>query len=85
MIGIWTSSGLRLPRQLLYDERLSLPAEETYYLQCDTASVLPPPARNAGIWTEMARLGRIWAEVQDVNRASVSVFRTSAPALSYCF
>lgn len=77
MIDIWSSSGLRLPRQLTYDAGSPLPAEETYFLQCDTASILPPPARNAGIWAEMTRLARIWVQIQDLNRASVRLLKTS--------
>lgn len=71
MIDIWSSSGLRLPRQLEYDETIPLPAEETYFVQAATASILPPPARGTGIWAEMARLARIWSQIQNMNRSSV--------------
>ena len=71
MIDIWSSSGLRLPRQLHFDESIPLPAEETYFLQSGAAGVLPPPARGTGIWAEMTRLARVWSEVQDMNRATV--------------
>lgn len=71
MIDIWSSSGLRLPRQLQYHESIPLPAEETYFLQSAAVSILPPPARGTGIWAEMARLGQIWAQIQELNRSSV--------------
>lgn len=72
MIDIWCSSGLRLGRQLFFDKTLPLPAEETYFLHLVTTNVLPPPARETGIWTEMCRLAQVWAEIQDVNRDSVA-------------
>lgn len=71
MIDIWSSSGLRLPRQLYFDDQIPLPAEETYFLQAATASILPPPARGTGIWAEMARLARVWSEIVELNRLSV--------------
>lgn len=71
MIDIWSSSGLRLPRQMQFSDTVPLPAEETYFVQSNATSILPPPARSTGIWAEMARLARIWADIQEMNRASV--------------
>lgn len=62
---------MRLPRQIHFDENIPLPAEETCFLQSNTASMLPPPARSTGIWAEMTRLARIWSQIVDMNRLSV--------------
>lgn len=71
MIDIWSSTGLHLPRQLSYADDVSLPVEETLFLRlCHDSQASKEPI-STGIWGEMVRLARIWAEIHDLNKASV--------------
>lgn len=70
MIDIWTSSGLRIPRELDLQGATDLPIDEEHFLRLSYAS--PRSEYGApGIWAEMAKLARIWAEIQVLNKASV--------------
>lgn len=70
MIDIWSSTGLHLPRQLDFTDGVAMPSEETHFLRLTYESQGSEPVVN-GIWAVMARLARIWAEIQDVNKLSV--------------
>lgn len=70
MIDIWSSTGLHLPRQFGYSEQVALPAEEGYFLALPNAPITTSPS--ASIWGEMAHLAHIWAEIHEVNKASVA-------------
>ena len=72
MIDIWSSTGLHLPRQFGYSEHVPLPTEESHFLHLPqpSHSNLSPTA--ASIWGEMAHLAHIWAEIHEVNKASVA-------------
>jgi hypothetical protein len=78
MIDIWSSGGLKLSRQLSFGEDVELPAEEAFFLALSTnnaSSANKPPS--AGIWGEMARLSRLWADIQDLNKQSVERQQTA--------
>ncbi|KAH7000686.1 fungal-specific transcription factor domain-containing protein [Ilyonectria destructans] len=70
MIDIWSSTGLRLSRELTFPNDIDLPAEEGAFL-CLTHSSEPVSAPS-GIWAEMATLACLWAKIQDLNMASVN-------------
>ncbi|KAG9258012.1 NADH dehydrogenase [Emericellopsis atlantica] len=73
MTDLWVSAGLKLSRQILFRDDVELPSEESVFLG------LPPtePVRTArgeltrSIWGEMAKLARIWSDVQDLNNMAV--------------
>lgn len=72
MIDIWSSAGLKLTRQLSFREDFELPREESWFLSLSLSIPIQPNRTQAiGIWGEMARLSRLWSEVQDLNTTSV--------------
>lgn len=72
MSDVWSSAGLRLPRQLSFDTGIELPCGESYFLNMSPdMEVIGNRVANTGIWGEMARLCCIWSEIQDLNRAAV--------------
>ena len=70
MIDVWSSMGLRLPRELDFPSDIDLPAEETHFLSL-SPHWITSPSSVPGIWAEMSRLARIWSEIQELNKASV--------------
>jgi hypothetical protein len=72
MIDIWSSAGLQIPRQIPFDEAIHLPMNEYAFAKLTYDTPLQRHCGQVtGIWGEMAKLSRIWAEVQDLNRTSV--------------
>jgi hypothetical protein len=69
MIDIWSSTGLRLPRQFGYSANVPLPTEEVEFIQLPAIAQSPSAA---SIWGEMAHLAHIWAEIHELNKASVA-------------
>ncbi|KAF7592257.1 hypothetical protein BBP40_000459 [Aspergillus hancockii] len=70
MIDIWSSMGLNLPRQLEFVETFPLPMNETTFLALSGLRSTAD-ARSQGLWSEMAMLTRIWAEIHQLNKATV--------------
>jgi hypothetical protein len=70
MIDIWSSTGLQLPRQMSRSDHIMLPIEESLYLGLSTHSSRPNSA-SSSIWAEMVHLAHIWAEIHDLNKATV--------------
>jgi hypothetical protein len=69
MIDIWSSTGLRLPRQFGYSANVPLPIEEVGFIELPA---VPRSPSVASIWGEMAHLAHIWAEIHELNKASVA-------------
>lgn len=70
MIDIWSSTGLQLPRQMYRSEHITLPIEESLFLRLPMNSSSSNPACSS-IWAEMVHLSHIWAEIHDLNKATV--------------
>lgn len=70
MIDIWSSTGLQLPRQMSRSDDVTLPIEESLYLGLSVHSIKPNSA-DSSIWAEMVHLAHIWAEIHDLNKATV--------------
>lgn len=72
MIDIWSSHGLgmNVPCVLRYSSHIPLPTEEISFLSLRQVSQ-DPELGTGGIWAEMVRLARIWAEIHDLNQATV--------------
>lgn len=70
MIDLWSSTGLQLPRQMARSDDIIMPIEESLYLGLSSHSTRPN-SESRSIWSEMVHLSHIWAEIHDLNKATV--------------
>ncbi|KAL4925218.1 fungal specific transcription factor domain-containing protein [Aspergillus undulatus] len=71
MIDIWSSMGLDLSRQLDFVDEYSLPTNEEDFLSI-TGGQSMTNAACPGLWSEMAKLTRIWARIHSFNKESLN-------------
>lgn len=70
MIDIWSSAGLQIPRQMHWSDQVALPMEESFFSRLSTASSSLDSSASS-IWAEMVHLSHIWAEIHDLNKATI--------------
>lgn len=74
MADIWSSVGLRLPRQCSWRSDVDLPADEAWFLSLShDTQPHPGKAQPIGLWGEMSRLTCIWGKIQDLLKTSVEL------------
>jgi len=82
MIDIWSSSGLRLPRDLSFPDGVDLPSDEEYLQgltsRPDHHRLGGKKPSSAGIWAAMTRLARIWADIQRAIKSSADEHRSTS-------
>jgi hypothetical protein len=80
MIDIWSSAGVRLPRQMHHNATAPLPMEEDSFLRLRKVTVgqnMPSQdmatseGQLSGLWAQMARLAHIFGEIHALNEATV--------------
>jgi hypothetical protein len=77
MIDVWSSTGVRLPRQMPTLENLPLPLDEVAFLNLKPGDPFPPdsntPSRpQASLLAEMVKLNRVLHEINSLNEQTVS-------------
>lgn len=81
MIDIWSSAGVRLPRQMDDTSIAHLMTKERFVLRWSDVDLLPetPDCQLFVLWAEMARLASIFGEIHDLNEATVKQSTGQAP------
>ena len=77
MIDVWSSNGVRLPRSIVPRDDVSLPMEETVYLEMRrTDYELPSPTMlqesAASLLTQVVKLNAILVEIGELNKSAAS-------------
>ena len=74
MIDVWSSAGVRLPKQMPSLDNIPLPCDEEIFLDLkrgDFASEYHSPS-SSSLLAQMIRLNRILVEINDVNQRTVA-------------
>jgi hypothetical protein len=73
MIDVWSSTGVRLPRQMPLIENMPLPIDEVVFLNLRQGEALPATFdHSSSLLAQMIRLNRILLEINSLNERTVS-------------
>ena len=77
MIDVWSSAGVRLPRQMPKTDNLQLPIDEVAFLNLHRGHSLPtgfdlPLSQASSLLAQMTKLNRILMEIYSLNERTVS-------------
>lgn len=75
MIDVWSSAGVRLPKQMPSIDNIPLPCDEEIFLRLKPGDLVPPGFQSpspSSLLMQMIKLNRILVEINDVNQRTVS-------------
>lgn len=76
MIDVWSSTGVNLPRQMVHDETIPLPIDESLFLswkhdEVHDFDLLTENSRHSSLLAQMIKLNRILMEINDAIKRTV--------------
>jgi hypothetical protein len=77
LIDVWSSAGVRLPRQMVHQDNVPLPMDEATFLQMRNGNtahleMVSDPDPGSSLLAQMIKLNRILVEINEVNERAVA-------------